>query len=65
MRSYTFTALEREVIQAFLKGEIPATGKAIGMIRLRMKNFKALASDVDFYLELRSRFAKSQAAVST
>jgi len=64
MRSYIFTAHEREVIQAFLKGEIPATGKAIGMIRLRMRLFKDLAGDVDFYLRLRGRFAESETTTS-
>jgi hypothetical protein len=64
MRSYIFTARERQVIHAFLKGEIPETGKEIGMIRLRMRTFKDLARDVDLYLDLRRRLAKAEAAVS-
>lgn len=62
MRSYIFTAREREVIQAFLKGKIPATGKAIGMIRLRVRTFSKLAGDVDLYLALKRRFAESKTA---
>ena len=65
MRTYIFTVYEREVIRAFLDGRIPSTGKQIGMIRLRLRTFKALAGDVDFYLELRRRFAEAETAAST
>ena len=65
MRTYIFTARERKVIRAFLDGEIPGTGKAIGMIRLRLKTFKDLAGDVELYLALRRRFAKPVRTVTT
>jgi len=65
MRTYIFTAREREVIRAFLDGRIPATGKEIGMIRLRMRTFGDLSGDVDLYRELQIRLAKTESAVST
>jgi hypothetical protein len=64
MRSYIFTAHERQVIRAFLDGKIPATDKQVGQIRWRMGLFKDLAGDVDLYLDLRRRLAESEAAVS-
>jgi len=64
MRSYIFTPRERKVAQAFLEGRIPPTGKEIGMIRLRIRTFKNLASDVELYLKLRSRFAETETAKS-
>jgi hypothetical protein len=65
MRSYIFTAREREVIQAFLEGRIPETGKDIGMIRLRIRTFRNLSSDINLYLKLRQRFAESKTTTST
>ena len=65
MRTYIFTAHEREVIRAFLAGEIPSTGKAIGQIRWRMDSFEDLCGDVDLYRDLQIRLAKTNSAVST
>jgi len=65
VRTYIFTARERTVIRAFLDGKILGTGKVIGMIRLRIRNFKDLAGDVELYSALRRKFAKPVRAVST
>ena len=65
MRSYIFTAHEREVIRAFLDGRIRKTDKAVSQIRWRLDLFKELAGDVDLYLELRRQLAEPEAAVST
>ena len=53
MRSYIFTAKERVAIQAFLKGEIPITDHLLSQVRTRIKQFKGLRGDVEFYLRLR------------
>ena len=53
MRSYIFTAKERTVINAFLKGEVPFTDHLLSQIRTRVKQFRGLSGDVELYLRLR------------
>lgn len=60
MRTYIFTAKERKVIRGFLVGKVVAKDHAVRVIASRVRVFKELAGDVDLYLELRSRLAKSK-----
>jgi len=62
MRSYIFTAREREVIGRFLRGEAKASDDIIRQVIIRMRSFKNLARDVGLYLELRRRVAEPEAA---
>ena len=64
MRSYIFTAHERETIRAFLDGRIRKNDKAVSQIRWRLDLFKELASDVDLYLLLEHRLAKPETTIS-
>jgi hypothetical protein len=65
MRSYIFTDHERKLIRAFLDGKIAPFDLSLRHIRSRMKHFKALANDVNLYLLLEDRLAKSETAAST
>jgi hypothetical protein len=53
MRSYIFTDTEREAIQLFLSGEIKGSDPKVAHILSRVRSFRELASDVEFYLMLR------------
>jgi hypothetical protein len=64
MRTYIFTAREREAIRLLLGGKISANDERIVQLRYRLKAFRDLASDVDLYLQL-SRVAKPVTTVST
>jgi len=61
VRSYIFTPLERERIQGFLDGKVPANDALIAKTRFRVRTFKDLARDVDLYL----RFREAVSAKST
>lgn len=60
MRSYIFTAREREVLARFLRGEAKASDDVIRQVIIRMRSFKDLARDVELYLELRRRVAEPE-----
>jgi hypothetical protein len=60
MRSYVFTRKEKAAIDAFLRGELPATDHFLSQIRTRLKGFSRLREDVDLYV----RLAKAVSAVS-
>jgi len=53
MRSYIFTAREREIVRKFLKGEIPRNDPAVEQLRSRLKAFTDLVADVDLYVRLK------------
>jgi len=61
MRSYVFTRKEREVISAYLRGEIRASDDIMRQVFIRMRSFRDLSSDADIYLILRGRVAESPA----
>jgi len=65
MRTYIFTSKEREVIRKFLDGKTAAKDHAVRVLLSRVRVFKALSSDVELYLELRSRIAESKTTTST
>jgi hypothetical protein len=64
MRSYIFTAVERESVDLLLKGMIRSSDPKVAYILSRVRSFKDLARDVDLYLKV-SSFAEAEAAVST
>ena len=61
MRSYIFSDIERKIVEDFLNGNIPITHRRLSQIRTRLKNFKALAGDVDLYLRLRKAVSATSA----
>jgi hypothetical protein len=65
MRSYIFTEKERGLIKSLLEGRRGIRDDALHVVVSRVRSFKALASDVDLYLELRRRLAESSSAAST
>jgi hypothetical protein len=64
MRSYVFTRKEREVISAYLRGEIRASDDIMRQVFVRMRSFKDLSSDVETYLILKGRVAESSPTAS-
>jgi hypothetical protein len=65
MRSYIFTPKERKVIEGFFAGRVKLGDDIMRQIVARLRGFTDLASDIDLYLELRSRLAEPEEAVST
>jgi len=59
MRSYIFTPKERKVISAYLRGEIRASDDIMRQVAVRVRSFKDLPSDIEFYTQLRGRLAKT------
>jgi len=59
MRSYIFTALERQVLRGWLNGELTLKDVRLQKVLSRVRLFKVLAGDVDLYLKVRSRLAES------
>jgi len=53
MRSYIFTAKERETIAGFFSGEVRRGDDIMRQIVARLRSFQDLASDVELYLRLR------------
>jgi hypothetical protein len=62
LRSYIFTALEREVLRGWLGGNITLKDIRLQKVLSRVRLFESLAGDVDLYLELRHRLAEPEAA---
>jgi hypothetical protein len=60
MRSYIFTALERQVLRGWLNGELTLKDVRLQKVLSRVRLFKVLAGDVDLYLKVRSRLAESK-----
>jgi hypothetical protein len=60
MRSYIFTALERQVLRGWLNGELTLKDVRLQKVLSRVRLFKVLAGDVDLYLKVRSRLAESE-----
>jgi len=65
LRSYIFTASEREAIFGFLEGRVNTSNAVFRRLVIRMREFKRLSEDVDLYLRLKDALAKSKPAVST
>jgi len=53
MRTYIFTAKERQTIRSFLNGTGPRDDPILMTTLSRIRGFKDLASDVELYLRLR------------
>ena len=58
MRTYIFSNRERRLIHDFLDGKIDRANRALSQIRTRMK-VPELRSDVELYIALMDRIAKS------
>jgi hypothetical protein len=65
MRSYIFTDLERKVLKGWLSGELTLKDIRLQKVLSRIRLFKALASDVELYLEARRRLTKPKTTTST
>jgi len=57
MRSYIFTARERQVIRRFLDGVVERDDPLLMVVVSRVKRFANLRSDVDLYVRLREAVA--------
>ena len=55
MRSYIFTAAEREVIRRFLEGKTASGNMRLIQIRHRMRAFGDLKNDVELYMLLKKK----------
>jgi hypothetical protein len=64
MRSYMFTALERQILSGWLNGEVTLKDIRLQKVLSRVRLFKELAGDVNLYLQVRSRLAESKTAGS-
>ena len=52
MRTYIFTAKERKAIKGFLEGSTPRSNPTLMTVIYRIKAFRDLAKDVEFYNRL-------------
>lgn len=53
MRTYIFTAKEREVINGFLEGKVKIGEDIMRQVVHRLRTFDDLRRDVDLYVRLR------------
>jgi hypothetical protein len=51
MRSYIFTALERQILRGWFKREVTLKDIRLQKVLSRVRLFKDLAADVDLYLK--------------
>jgi len=61
MRSYIFTAKEREVINGFFEGRVKPGDDIMRQIVVRLRSFKDLAGDVKLYIRLREAISATSA----
>jgi hypothetical protein len=65
MRTYIFTDLERRILNKWLNGQLTLKDIRLQKVLSRVRLFKALASDVDLFIRVRSRLAEPESAAST
>jgi hypothetical protein len=64
MRSYIFTALERQILDDWFAGRISMRDTRLQKIVSRIRLFTNLASDVTLYSKAKNRLAKSKSTFS-